>query len=246
MTISPLSPNDTLMHTSVVIHGHQTPYTVDPNTPVTPPESVPDLPASTPSRERSRSRSTPTPTQSPPTTYAKAAACPPSILKSSSSKPTSNSQPKLKEAAKPDNRLFIRLPHSHQARLLSSYTILTKLRASLGEKGKHIKDIQATKTGFALQPSSTEAVPILEPHFPDITRLFGENCYIEKATNWISYRISSVPRNMTTLDGLGQLTQDPVSPHLMLSALAEATGTTPATATQTRTSVDTPYSYSAD
>lgn len=236
----------TKRHFDAYIRGNPrppAPYTVDPNTPATPPESVPELPASTPSRGRSRSRSTPT--HSPPTTYARAAACLPSILKTSSTKPASlklRSGPK--QATRPDNRLFVRLPAGHQARLLSSYIILSQLRSSLGEEGKQIKEVQAIRTGFALQPSSTETNT--ESLFPAITKFFGPDSYIEKANNWQSYRISSIPRSITTFDGLGQLCQEEISPRLMLTALAEATATTPAAAIQTKSSLSTPYSYATD
>lgn len=113
----------------------------------------------------------------------------------------------------------------------------------MGEEGKHIKEVQAIRTGFALQPS-TETNP--ESLFPAITKFFGSDSYVEKANNWQSYRISSIPRNITNFDGLGQLIQDTVSPQLMITALAEATGTTPAAATQTKASLNTPYNYSTD
>lgn len=238
-------------HFEAYIRGNPrpaTPYTIDPNTPASPPESVPELPARTPTRSRSGSRSTPSLLHSPPTTYAMAAACPPSILKTSSSNTTS-ARPKPrqpKQAYKPDTRLFVRLPAGHQARLLSSYTILSKLRSSLGENSKFIKEVQITETGFALQPASIGLPPNLDSLFTGITNFFGEGCLVEKANNWLSYRISSVPRNITTLDGLGQLIQDPVSPQLITSALAEATGVAPVAAAQTKTSLDTPHSYSTD
>lgn len=235
-------------HFSAYIRGQSrpvAPFMADPFTAATPPVSSPVTQASTPSRGRSASRSK-TPLHSPPTTYAKAASCPPPILKPS---PT-NTAPRTtasrySTAAKADNRLFVRLPVDHQARLLSSYAILAKLRASLGDKGKNIKGVQTTKTGLALQPlSSTEAIP--ESLIPDIQRIFGPDIHVEKASNLVSYRISSIPRNLACLDGLNQVVQEPVTAHNLTIALAEAIGVKPAMATLTKASMDNPYSYSTD
>jgi hypothetical protein len=54
----------------------------------------------------------------------------------------------------PDNRLFVRLPEGHNARGMPGYAVLDSLRAQLGSDSPLLREVQATKTGFALCPSS--------------------------------------------------------------------------------------------
>ena len=126
-----------------------------------------------------------------PTSYAEVASLPLPVY------PTPQPQASRNKTTKPrildlDHRLFVRLPLAHPFRQVSSYSILSKLKTSLGEQAKHIKDIQATKTGFAIQPPSREALQALEASSQSIRTFFG-NATIDKASNYNSYRVQSLP-----------------------------------------------------
>jgi hypothetical protein len=95
----------------------------------------------------------------------------------------------------PDNRLFVRLANDHPSREMQGYAILTTLRASLGTDGPLLKDVQATKTGFALCPSSPNALKDLEARKDTISSVFGQ-CLVERGSRWVSYRITNVPRKI--------------------------------------------------
>lgn len=217
------------------------PYMASVDSPKTPPTSTPPLADSTVTRSRSASRPGP---YSPPISYAEAVSKPRSILKDSSSTSLSIARPQARKmTSPPDNRLFVRLDISHKAKTLPGYTVLNKLRA-LGI-GQHIQDIQTTKTGFALKPSSPESQTTLEASMADLYSFFGEGCKIERASEWTSYRITAVPRNITLLNDQYEPTQSSTTAEILASALTEAVGTAPANITQTPASVATPHDYSS-
>ncbi|EED18625.1 hypothetical protein TSTA_123560 [Talaromyces stipitatus ATCC 10500] len=62
----------------------------------------------------------------------------------------------------PDNRLFVRLPADHAARKMEAYAIYSSLWSQLNSNSSALKEVQAIKTGFALCPSSPEALLTLE------------------------------------------------------------------------------------
>ncbi|EED24660.1 hypothetical protein TSTA_080150 [Talaromyces stipitatus ATCC 10500] len=62
----------------------------------------------------------------------------------------------------PDIRLFVCLPADHAARKMEAYAIYSSLQSQLNLNSAALKEVQATKTGFALCPSSPEALLALE------------------------------------------------------------------------------------
>lgn len=232
-------------HFDAYIRGNPrppTPYTVDPNTPVTPPDSVPELPTSTPSRGRSRTRSISSPRlYSPPTTYAQAVAAPSSILKSHAGTRSTN---KKKEPPK-DNRIFVRLPHTHQARQIPGFTMLAALRQKLPDIAQYVQEIQPIKSGFALRPTTPEGRAALEACIPTLTEFYGEDCLVEKAVIYTSYRISNVPRRIAVLNEDNNLEQVDITAEMLSTAIKEASGMAPAATTQTPASAAAPQDYSS-
>jgi hypothetical protein len=79
-----------------------------------------------------------------------------------------------------DNRLFVRLPSNHVLRSVSTYSIQRGLNQAL--ERKLVKEIQTTRTGFALCPISPESTDSLEALIPQITALFSKKgpCVVEK------------------------------------------------------------------
>lgn len=224
------------------------PYMINIDTPKTPPDSAPSLPSQPPSCSCSQSRSHPIST-SQPSSYAQAAANPPNhsatAPQTASVSSALSQRAQQKKLLPPDSRLFVRLPATHQARSFPGYAILTKLRASLGDAGHYLREVQTVKTGFALCPTAPTDLPALEACIPAITSFFGEDSHVEKASNWTSYRITAVPRSITVIGDHAETTTSPITSEILLLALAEATGATPAAASQTSSSIANSHDYSS-
>ncbi|KHJ32501.1 hypothetical protein EV44_g4150 [Erysiphe necator] len=62
--------------------------------------------------------------------------------------------------AQEDNRLLVRVSSGHPALSMSPYAVMLQLNQHLGEK--LIREIQVTKTGFAICPSSVAALESLK------------------------------------------------------------------------------------
>jgi hypothetical protein len=169
--------------------------------------------------------STPTSTTppSPPTSYAQAAATdgpsryqptrkPP--LRAAKAKPT-----------RPDTRLFVRISPEHSARAAGAFAVLTALKRSLREHAHLLKEVLSVSTGFALCSDSMESLTALELHTDIMTKSIG-NCKIERQAPWTTYRIDNVPRSVTTLDLLGQVTNNIVTDGILFESIRDATRVT--------------------
>lgn len=152
-------------------------------------------------------------------------------------KPTTQKKATQKEPL-PDNRLFVRLDNSHAARGMQGYAILTKLRTLLGPDGPLLKEVQTTKTGFALCPTTPDALKALEARKDIISSSFG-NCPVERGSRWVSYRVTNVPRKVGQITDTGYdlLTVDS---QAMAQAVLEATTLSPASVTETTHSISNP------
>ncbi|EED15778.1 hypothetical protein TSTA_009030 [Talaromyces stipitatus ATCC 10500] len=143
----------------------------------------------------------------------------------------------------PDNRLFVRLPADHAARKMEAYAIYSSLRSQLNSNSSALKEVQATKTGFALCPSSPEALLTLEAQ-KEIISAFFVNCQIERSSRWVSYRVTNVPRKVgQILDG--QYSLIPVNPTLLSSEISETTRLKPISISETATSAANPDTLSS-
>ena len=136
---------------------------------------------------------------------------------------------------RPDTRLFIRISPTHPARKAGSFAILTALREVLGPNSKHLKEAQEVKSGYALCTGSQESLTALETKIPIISSVITD-CTIERQPHWITYRFSNIPRTVTTLSGLGQLTISPVTDTILSDAIKFTTGQTVARAVESRLS----------
>ena len=145
-------------------------------------------------------------------------------------KPPKPSLPKKGPLKKPtpDNRLFVRLPNGHEARQLHGYLILVKLRNLLGPG--LLREVQATRTGFALCPTSPDALKSLEDKRGAISDFFG-GCLVERGSHWVSYRITNVPR---------QIGHHQVTPDAMIRQVTQVIGVTPVSVTETKHSASNP------
>ena len=83
---------------------------------------------------------------------------------------------------------------------MDAFAIYTSLRSHLETNEKLLKNVQAVKTGFALLPVSTDALPPLEAQ-KDAIAAFFKDCQIEWSSRWISYRVTNVPRKVGRLTG---------------------------------------------
>lgn len=139
----------------------------------------------------------------------------------------------------PDNRLFVRLPNSHAARDMQGYAVLTSLRANLGSDGPLLKDVQTTKTGFALCPTTPNALEALETRKDIITGFFGQ-CLVERSPHWVSYRVTNVPRHVGQITDEYKQTLVLVDAQAIAQAVLEATQLAPALVTETTYSISNP------
>ncbi|KAJ5335821.1 polymerase [Penicillium brevicompactum] len=133
-----------------------------------------------------------------------------------------------------DHRLFVRLPDDHAAKKIDSYAIFSSLRSQLGTSSNVLKEVQTIKTGFALCPASPEALPILEAQKEVISAYFG-NCQIEWSSQWISYRVTNLPKKIGQIIN-GQYSVIPVNPAMLSAEVAEQTGRRPVSVSETATS----------
>jgi hypothetical protein len=126
---------------------------------------------------------------------------------------------------------------------MDAFAIHTSLRSHLGTNGKLLKGFQSIRTGLALLPVSTEALPALEAQEEAIAAFF-KDCQIERSSRWISYRVTSVPRKVGQLTG-SQHSMIPVNPEILSSVITEAIGLNPVSITETGTSAANPNSISS-
>jgi hypothetical protein len=180
-------------------------------------------------------------------TYASCAALPakpPAVDKQSKNPNSTHTQTKQTLPAKapsPDLRLFVRLPANHIARNMQSYAIYSSLRAQL--RGTVLREVQTTKTGFALCPTTPDALPALAAQKDTISAFFG-GCQVERSIQWVSYRIMNVPRT------IGKLDKDKYSlirldPETMTREITKATGLLPSSVSETSDSAKNIYSPSS-
>ncbi|EED20924.1 hypothetical protein TSTA_081570, partial [Talaromyces stipitatus ATCC 10500] len=126
---------------------------------------------------------------------------------------------------------------------MEAYAIYSSLRSQLNSNSAALKEVQTTKTGFALCPSSPEALLALEAQ-KEIISAFFVNCQIERSSRWVSYRVTNVPRKIGQILN-GQYSLIPVNPTLLSSEISETTGLKPTSISETTSSAvnpDTPSS----
>jgi hypothetical protein len=170
-------------------------------------------------------------------TYAAAASSPVLAQSSPTAKPTKKTPSKQ---LAPDNRLFVRLPNAHPARDMQAYAIYASLRTQLRSNGSVLKEVQPTKTGFALCPSSPNGLSALEAQKEAISTFFGD-CQVESGTRWISYRVTNVPRSIGQLSPDNKYSLVLVDSKAVASAVTDATGLTPISVTETSFSASNPH-----
>ncbi|RKF83045.1 reverse transcriptase, partial [Golovinomyces cichoracearum] len=142
-----------------------------------------------------------------------------------------------------DNRLLIRLSSSHKARSTPGYTVLSGLIAILGDVGKHIIEVQATRMGFALRPLSPDSLSVIKELGPSIRIFSGSDCQNERLKDWKLFRLSNVPQKITTINKSGQIYQCPVSHISLKPALEEAIGISPEHIFETASSFADPHNF---
>ncbi|EED11826.1 hypothetical protein TSTA_110060 [Talaromyces stipitatus ATCC 10500] len=143
----------------------------------------------------------------------------------------------------PDNRLFVRLPGDHAARKMEAYAIYSSLRTQLNSNNSALKEVQATKTDFALVFSSPEALLALKAQKETISAFFV-NCQIERSSRWVSYRVTNVPRKIGQISD-GRYSLIPVNPTILSSEISEITGLKPISISETTASVANPNTLSS-
>ncbi|KAI1003670.1 hypothetical protein K3495_g4534 [Podosphaera aphanis] len=100
-----------------------------------------------------------------------------------------------------DNRLLVRVTAGHPILSMSPYAIMLELNSFLGEK--LVREVQTTRTGFAICPISTAAQEALIARMIEIENHLCSrgSCKVEKAEQHIAYRLSGVPRTYAGYNG---------------------------------------------
>ena len=79
----------------------------------------------------------------------------------------------LQKEPTPDNRLFVRLYGSYLTFALQGYIVLASLYTNLGSYGPLLKEVQTTKSGFALYPTTRMPLKLLRPEMMIFTAFLG-------------------------------------------------------------------------
>lgn len=143
----------------------------------------------------------------------------------------------IRPSVKIDTRLFIRLGPNHPARTAGSFAVLTALKRQLGTHSSLLKEVQATKTGFALCTNSDTDLTALEKHSDIITNTI-QDCTIEKQQQWTTYRLDYVPRTVTILNDHNQISINTVSKDILYEAIKDSTTLDLIQAVESRMSID--------
>ncbi|KAI1001768.1 hypothetical protein K3495_g6433 [Podosphaera aphanis] len=146
-----------------------------------------------------------------------------------------------------DERLFLRLSRDSNIRLLSPYPLLSLFRKLLGEHVALLKEVQHVSSGLALRPSLEAAPSKLESLLSEFVSQgkIGGTTGVEKAQNLVSYVITSVPRNYTTLNDYNQLTIEPIGSDLVKKELSDEKGDSPVAVFETRGSSESSHMHTA-
>ena len=142
-----------------------------------------------------------------------------------------------------DRRIMVRLPPNHLARSVSGFSLVPELNKVLG--GKVLRDVQPTRTGFALSLASRDMPSMHKELFPKIVTMFGD-CVVEEASNLTSL-LSNVPRSYTALTNPGPspiVTSVPVTDVTLEQALQDVASAPPVTISETQASQKSLFSPS--
>ncbi|POS87109.1 hypothetical protein EPUL_000842 [Erysiphe pulchra] len=108
-----------------------------------------------------------------------------------------------------DDRLFLRLSNDNPLRAYSGFALLDYIRSKLGSDKDLIKDVLSTQTEKIME------------------KKIHEDAVLEKASPWISYRISNVPRSHGSINEKLEHFLVPVTLDSISDAIASAAGAKP-------------------
>jgi hypothetical protein len=174
-----------------------------------------------------------------PKTYASVTATP-TAPSQSPPKTTTTMHAKPNKSAhlpRPDTRLFIRIDTNHPARKAGPFAVFTALKEKLGLDSKLLQEVQEVKSGFALVTGSLEALTALELRAPEIRDQI-ENCIVERQPLWTTYRLTNIPRTVTTLNGIGTFVSHTVTDQILTEAIQYATKQSITKALETKDSTE--------
>ncbi|KAI1005054.1 hypothetical protein K3495_g3162 [Podosphaera aphanis] len=146
--------------------------------------------------------------------------------------------------AKPhkDNRLLVRVAAGHPALNISPYAVMEQLNNFLNQK--LVREVQLTKTGFAICPASVEAQEILVTKIPVLQGFLSSRgqCTVEKPENHAAYRISGVPRNYIGYNKQGAVEAIEIDADTVSQALVNLTHVAPLKVLESRGTLASEFS----
>lgn len=139
-----------------------------------------------------------------------------------------------------DNRLLVRVSQGHPALVMSPYAVMLSLNQFLGEK--IVREIQVTKTGFAICPISLAAHEKLVSRMADLESFLSTKgpCKVETPTNHNSYLISGIPRSYAGYNGT-TIEMVEITASAIEEALWDLTNVRPVSVTECKSSIDQPF-----
>ena len=114
----------------------------------------------------------------------------------------------------------------------------------MSQEGKYLKDLQTTKTGFAISVVKGEE-RTLETFILKISEDFGPTATVEKSVEWETIRVGNVIQNITTLGQDNVPTRVGITKGDIVKALEEETGSAPIDAFETKNSVASTHELTA-
>lgn len=146
--------------------------------------------------------------------------------------------------AKPleDNRLLVRVSSGHPALDISPYAVMEQLNNFLDQK--LVREVQTTKTGFAICPASAAAQETLASKITEIQTFLSSRgqCIVEKPESHSAYRISGVPRTYVGYNKEGAVEAIEINEASLAEALTVLTHVAPLNVLESRGTVTSDFS----
>ncbi|KAI0991974.1 hypothetical protein K3495_g16212, partial [Podosphaera aphanis] len=134
-----------------------------------------------------------------------------------------------------DNRLLVRVAAGHPALSMSPFAVMQQINTFLGEKW--VREVQHTKTGFAICPAHTAAQENLSNRIDDIQTFLSTSgeCKVEKPCEHAAYRLSGVPRSYAGYNvSTNSIEMVEITASILTEALTDLTNVAPINVLESR------------
>lgn len=139
-----------------------------------------------------------------------------------------------------DNRILVRVSPGHPCLSMSPYATMIEINKFLNEK--LVREIQITKTGFAICPISALVQEVLYSRMSDSESFLSTKgiCKVEKPTNHSAYLLSGIPRTYAGFNG-NRVETFEITARTISEALRDLTNVAPIDVIESRRSSSSQY-----